>query len=740
MALTPFASANSGHAGSQVCAQCHQVEYDKWKKSHHDLAMQPANDETVLGDFNDAEFSHQGETSRFFREGKRFMVETDGSKGELQTYPVAYTFGITPLQQYLIEFPDGRLQPLGIAWDSRPAQKGGQRWYHLYPDEQMDYRNPLHWTGHNQTWNYQCAECHSTGLEKKYDLTTDSYQTAWQEVNVGCEACHGPASRHVTWAEAKARGEKLATPENYGLPVNLKDHDKASWTIDPETYTPRRSQSRTDHTELEVCARCHSRRGQISKTYRHGQSLSDSHRLALLEESLYYPDGQIKDEVFVYGSFSQSKMFSAGVTCSDCHEPHSQKLRADGDAVCSRCHSPEKYANTLHHHHPQTAKAVTCVGCHMPQSKFMVIDERADHSIRIPRPDLSSQLGTPNACNQCHQDQSAEWSAQTLNNWYGEKPRPRHFATALHAGRTNAPDSARKLLSLIGDTTQPAIARATAIDLLHEQAQPENLFTLKRQLADPDPLVRAAAVRYMDTTDLNTRVDALWLLLEDPSRIVRFEVARVLAPVSRGRLPPRFKKQLEPVIEEYIQSQLATAERPESHLNLGLLYVSQGLLQEADDAYRTALRLEPAFIPGYINYADLYRMKGMNEESVGMLQRGLKMAPQDADLHHALGLAQIRTGERAEALRNLQNAAELAAGNSRYSFVYAVALNSMNQRGEAIKVLNATMARHPADRDIMFTLIQFNMEAGEKAKAEQWAKRFRQLWPDDRRSQQNVVE
>ncbi|MCP4287224.1 MAG: tetratricopeptide repeat protein, partial [Gammaproteobacteria bacterium] len=303
-------------------------------------------------------------------------------------------------------------------------------------------------------------------------------------------------------------------------------------------------------------------------------------------------------------------------------------------------------------------------------------------------------------------------------------------------GRTNAPDSARQLLALIGDTSQPAIGRATAINLLQQQAQPEHLFTLKRQLADPDPLVRAAAVSFMDSTDLNTRVDALWLLLDDPVLSVRLEVARVLAPVTRGRLPEKFKKQLEPVIAEYIEAQLVSGERPESHLNLGLLYASQRRMPEAEGAYRTALRLDPGFIPAYVNLADLYRMGGKGAKSLSMLEEGLKRAPESADLHHALGLARIRTGNRDKALVNLQQAAELDSGNSHYTFVYAVALNSMDQRDKAIEVLGIAMDKHPVDPDILITLIQLNLEAGDKQKAQQLAKKFQKLWPKEQRIQQ----
>ena len=191
------------YIGREVCASCHQAETDRWTGSHHDLAMQPANDETVLGDFDGAEFTYAGITSTFFRRDDEFLVRTDGPDGELQEYRIAFTFGAIPLQQYLIEFTAGRYQMLGIAWDSRSSEAGGGRWLHVYGEdgEPITHTDPFHWTGTNQTWNRMCADCHSTNLRKDYDLTGDSYETVWSEIDVSCEACHGPASAHVTWAE-----------------------------------------------------------------------------------------------------------------------------------------------------------------------------------------------------------------------------------------------------------------------------------------------------------------------------------------------------------------------------------------------------------------------------------------------------------------------------------------------------------------------------------------------------------
>jgi cytochrome c553 len=195
--------APAAFIGAEACAGCHAPETERWKTSHHALAMQKASATTVLGDFANATLTHHGVTTTFSRNGEKFMVRTEGPDGAPHDYEIAYTFGVYPLQQYLIAFLSGRYQALGIAWDSRSKDRGGQRWFHLYPDQFLRAGDSLHWTGRDQTWNYQCASCHSTDLKKNYDLAADTYATSWTDIDVACESCHGPGSHHVAWAEAR---------------------------------------------------------------------------------------------------------------------------------------------------------------------------------------------------------------------------------------------------------------------------------------------------------------------------------------------------------------------------------------------------------------------------------------------------------------------------------------------------------------------------------------------------------
>jgi len=725
-------AAGPDFVGSAQCADCHAEETKRWRGSHHDLAMAEADQATVLGDFNDVEFTAHGVTSRFYRKDAGFFVRTDGPDGKLHDYRIAYTFGWYPLQQYLIEFPNGHVQALGIAWDSRKKEEGGQNWFHLYPDERVDHRHPQHWTARDQTWNYQCAECHSTNLKKNYDVGSDSYKTSWSEINVACEACHGPASEHVSWAQAAAQNPDKKADADKGLVVDLSDRDGAAWIIDAETGKPHRSKPRRQQTQIQLCARCHSRRGQIWEDYTYGKPLSDSHRLSLLDEHLYFPDGQIKEEVYVYGSFIQSKMYAAGVTCSDCHDTHSLELRAEGNALCATCHLSTRYDTPTHHYHKTGGDGAACTACHMPQRVYMVNDWRADHSMRVPRPDLSTRLGTPNACNGCHADQSNDWAAGAVARWYPESTqRGPHFGEALQAAANNAPDAANRLLAIAADNARPGIVRASALDRLRATATSQQLFTVQRLLGNDDPLVRGAALRFLEATDVRTRVDQGWPLLDDPDRTVRLEATRLLASLMRQRLPEKFRAQLTRALEEYTQSQQVNADRPESHLNLGLMALAVGDMQQAEQAYRTALRLSPTFSPAYVNLADLYRQQQRDQEGEKILRQGIDAGVDSADLQHALGLLLVREQRLSESLPHLRQAAESAPESARYAYVFALALQKAGDLTQAVNVLQQAAERHPADREILVALITLHRDRGDLLAATAYADQLLQHYPDD---------
>lgn len=716
--------------GGQACASCHATETAAWKTSHHALAMQHATAETMLGDFNNATFTKDGVTSTFFKRGDKFFVNTDGPDGALKDYELSFTFGIQPLQQYLVDFGKGRYQALPIAWDTRPKAEGGQRWFHLYPDQAVHHDSPLHWTGVQQNWNYMCAECHSTKLERNYTPATDSFATSWSEVNVSCEACHGPGSNHVRWAKGEGKpGEDFGG--DHGLVVALTERGGTTWELNPATGNSKRSSPRTTSVELETCAKCHSRRGPIWDQTMPPASISDTHRIALLNDGLYFPDGQIHDEVFEYGSFLQSRMAHAGITCSDCHEPHSAQLRVPGNGVCLQCHEGSKFDVTAHTHHPANTPGSQCASCHMPQRTYMVVDPRRDHSLRIPRPDLSVELGTPNACNTCHTDQDASWAAAAVKNWF-PNPNPgfQAYAHALDAGNKGSPGARPLLMALANDKGQPGIARASALDRIDALPDQQAFADLQALLRDPDPLVRRSASEVYSRLPPQARVD-LFAMLDDPIRDVRISAVLPLAGIPAQQLDVTQISRRDKAVAEYIASQQTNADRPEAHQNLAVLYMALGRVDPAETELQTAIRLDPTFIPSAVTLADLYRASGRDPAGEAVLRAAIARMPQEAAAHGALGLWLVRNRRGDEAMAELKLAAELGGDDPRNAYVYAVALASGGDREQALKILQNALGTHPYHRDSLYAAFAFERDAGDLEAARRYAVTLSQLEPGD---------
>jgi predicted CXXCH cytochrome family protein len=708
-----------------------------WRSSQHKLAMQHATDKTVLGDFENAGFDNFGLRSRFFRQDGKYLVETDGPDGKLATFEVKYTFGVDPLQQYLVEFPDGRLQALSLAWDTRPKEQGGQRWFHLYPNEKIKHDDVLHWTKLNQNWNFMCAACHSTGVHKNYDAANDRFSTTWSEISVGCEACHGQGSRHVGWA----RGQQnwwwpfgRSDDPSKGLSVSFDERHDITWSIDPRTgNATRRIGPARLRKEVETCGLCHARGGAFSEDQIPGRWLSDTHVVSPLTHGLFQPDGQMLDEVYNYASFKQSRMFAAGVTCSDCHEPHSAKLRAQDNGVCLQCHDSDKYADANHHHHDKASQPPSCAACHMPERTYMVVDRRHDHSFRIPRPDLSMKLATSNACNDCHADKTAEWAASAIERWYGPTRKGlQNYAEAFEAAWAGRPDASALLEKIAGDRGVPAFARAGALTELAPRLSSSNVNVAREGLSDPDPMVRIGAL------DILERVSAFQVwplaapLLSDPIQGVRTKTAMLLASVPRDDQPAADRDRFDRAAAEFIAAQRLNADRPEAHSALGNFYTRRRLTSEAESEYITALKLSPQFAPAAINLADLYREVKRDGDGERVLRAAIDASPRDAGLHHVLGLVLTRLKRGDEAIAELHRAADLEANRARYLYVYAVALHSAGRGDEAIAALKEYSNKQAEDRDILLAVITFSRDAGDLDTALEYGKRLVQVAPNDR--------
>jgi predicted CXXCH cytochrome family protein len=697
----------------QQCRGCHSEQMKDWQGSHHQLAMQEANAETMLGDFNNVTFKAQNETTRFSRKDDGFWVNTPGIDGKNADFKVAYTFGIAPLQQYLIEVGEGRLQALGVAWDTER-----NRWFHLYPGQGVNFKNPLHWSKPSQNANFMCVECHTTGYKRNFDAAKNTFDSQWNSLGVGCQACHGPASNHLEWTAKK--GDLI----HAGFAVDLKDKDAT--------------------VEIETCARCHSRRAPLGDGYTVGKRLMDDYLPSPLTRELYALDGKIKDEVFEHGSFAQSKMLDKGVRCSNCHNPHSTELKAPGNGVCLQCHNTagktsvtgvdgkglqaKNYDSIEHTRHTPGQPGSQCVDCHMPGKFYMGNDFRHDHSFSIPNPERAKKLGTPDACMTCHQGKAGDKVTEQFKLWNtattAQAPR---YDESLWLIRNGQPGAAQALYEQLQRSNLPAIQRATLLAELPLYSSEQALKLATKDLSNPAPQVRESAVRAISAfLPPPERAPLLTPLLDDPVKAVRIVAARDLLSVARNGLGST-QANWNAAIAEYEAVQKSLAERAESNLNLAMLYQASGRNDEVESLLRTALKRDPDFYPALVTLVQWLEANGRGQEAQTLLAQSLKEHPDTALLQHTQGLALVRAGQSAQAMPALRKAAQLEPQNAQYGYVLAVALHDSGKVDEACEELERLLNVQPANRNARLSLIQYYLDNGQEPKAQVLLQRWKKM-------------
>jgi tetratricopeptide (TPR) repeat protein len=695
------------YVGSEKCRACHDEAFEKWKGSHHALAMQAARDGTVLGDFGDAAFEHRGKRWRFYRRGEKFLVSAEGPDGQLREYEIAYTFGVEPLQQYLVPFPGGRLQALSAAWDTR-----AKRWFSVYPGrDDIPPGDWLHWTRPGQNWNTMCADCHSTAVRKRYDPGTDSFQTTWSEIAVGCEGCHGPGSLHVAWAQQPAMGRPPV--ENVALVT--------------------RTAGLSNRELVNLCAPCHARRAQFVDQGIPGGELLDRYLPVTLSPGTFHADGQIREEDFEYHAFLQSRMYASGVGCSDCHDVHSGKLHEQGNALCNRCHRADTYDAPAHHFHKREwngkpSAGALCVSCHMPGQNFMVVHFRRDHSMRVPRPDVSQAVASPDACSAsgCHSDKQARWISARYDAWWGKTHEP-HYGTILAAGRTGDPAAEADLVRLSQDQLLPEISRATALELLGAYGSEASVAALEKALADPDPMIRRTAASRVRPADPARFVRILSPLLEDPVRAVRAEAAARLAEVPSSLVGESQRESWRVALREYVEAQLYTSDMPSGPFNLGNLYANQGRTSDAEAQYRRAIALDGKAYMAKANLALLIARVGRLDEAEQLLREAQATQPRDATIAFNLGLLLAERGKRGDAEEALRAALAADPGMAPAAYNLAVMVGDRSPR-KAVELARKAASRAPGETRYGWTLAFFQSRAGDLDGAVATLERL--LWTD----------
>ncbi|MFK7899003.1 MAG: cytochrome c3 family protein [Myxococcota bacterium] len=714
------------YVGKAACVACHPEQGKRFQGSHHDRAMDHARRDRIAAPFAGETLVEGGRRWKFIQEAEQFWVELVEGRSPARRLRVEYTFGVSPLQQYLVERERGRFQALPAAWDARPKSEGGQRWFSLNEGAEAPVGDALHWDALAYNWNSQCASCHSTALKKNYSEAEDAFKTAYAEIDVACEACHGPGAAHQ------------ADPE-IALPVSYESFGESRWTREEGQRIASRSAPLRADQELDVCGGCHARRSPLREDLSEGMPLLDAYRPSLMEPGLYFEDGQIQEEVYVWGSFLQSRMHAAGVRCSDCHDPHSLSLRREGNALCGGCHAPEVFDVRAHHGHSEPGEGTECISCHMPERTYMGVDARGDHAFPVPRPRLNAALGAPQICATCHSGKSAAWAAEAIERGkVGGRAAGRlagvHWSEALVAGEAPR-DDPRRWLEIATDARTPEWVRASAWARYAEEAEgAPPLDFLEPRFRAAGSLERLGLIELARRLEAAPRLALLVPLLEDEARAVRVAAAEALTDLPAAQLPPAARSALGRGQREYRIAQEANAERPEAQVNLAGLALAYGETDRARAALERALRVAPYFVPAHVNLADLDRALGRDAAALERLRTSATLAPEDGSVRYALGLALHRTGQKQEALVELEQASQAAPLDPRFRLAYALSLHGAGRSEEAIAGLAEAVRAGAANADVYQAWASLLRDGGELKRARTVANAWLAALPGDARA------
>lgn len=676
----------------QDCIACHQQQLSDWSESDHAKAMAPATKETVLANFNDASISHFSQSAKFFSQNNAYIMEINEA-GKKTAYTIAFTFGHYPLQQYLTETENGRYQVLPFAWDSRTIAEGGQRWYPNYALEDVKPNDRLHWKQALQNWNGMCADCHSDGLKRNYSITTNTFETEYDNINVGCQSCHGKMPEH---SQQKAATNSLSKQDTQQiLSWFLKEGDSVARLVNSDNQAASKQQKHNRQEFMDNCFACHSLRSPLTDGIEANTAFLDQFSPSLLLPNLYFADGQIKEEVYVYGSFLQSKMFAEGVTCLDCHNAHTMKIKTQGNGLCLQCHNSEVYQQQAHIQHPFDSNGGQCVNCHMPETTYMGVDARRDHSFVIPRPHVSSTYNTPNACTQCHQDKDNNWAATHIKSWYKKPSELAHKDEQFLRLQSQYYLPVNELLALANDPQLSVIKRATVLGFLPYVVQQLDDKTAQQWIKSEEPLIRLAIAQQGQLMPESERLRTYATLLNDPLKAIRIAAARNLIGVNMQQ--STILQQAFTELNHYDEN---NSWRGEGNINRSLSYAAQGEISKSIDALKHAIHVDPYFEAAYINLAENYRMQKQAVLENKVLLAGITANPKSATLHYAIGMRDIRAGNKHQAIKAFKQAMDIEPSNPQFAYLYFLALDSVGNTSKALSLLERSIAHYNGNRQL----------------------------------------
>jgi tetratricopeptide (TPR) repeat protein len=690
------------YAGSSSCVPCHREVFDKWQPSNHALAERSLDASVDRSAFDPMKTFHVGSVkTQVSSDGETFQVDTLGLGGTNKIHSIERVIGHEPLRQFLVDQGRGKLQAMDVSWDPHRMD-----WFNVYGDEDRTSGEWGHWTGRGMNWNSMCAGCHNTRLRKNYDAEQDAYHTAMAEMSVGCESCHGPLKNHVQYYQHPPEGEEPP-------PVHLGKRD-------PQQV-------------LNTCGSCHSRRTELTGDFLPGEPFLDHYSLVVPDASeIYYPDGQVREENYVYTSFLSSRMHHAGVHCLDCHDPHSNKTILPGNALCMRCHSGGYPGSPViepgaHMFHAAETPGGRCVDCHMPQTTYMQRHPRRDHGFTIPDPLLTRELGIPNACNRCHEDQTTDWAVEFTQAWYGDRlDRPtRERARWVAAARSAREGTHRPMLAMLRDDLTQPFWKAVAARMLDiwwfEDGVSQAL--VEASLAE-DALIRSQVAIAMGPAAQAKHPaisKALNDLLEDPVRSVRVNAAWAL----RGELKPTSLAGQE--LEHFLNLHL---DQPSGQMQKGAWYLAKGDVGSALKRYEQAVRWDPNSAPLRHELGVIASMSGDPQRALKEMQEACRLDPTEGEYFYKLALAWNELGRNDQVMQSLLKAVEVNPDHSRAWYNLGLAYHGKGQQEDALRSLIRGESANPFDPEIPYARATILLEMGRLEEAQRAARRCLEITPN----------
>lgn len=696
-------SSKNSYVGDQSCKECHKREYQEWQQSHHFMSMLPANDSTVKGDFNNITFKGDGVTSRFFKKDNIFYINTEGEDGKNHDFEVKFTFGVIPLQQYLIQFPSGRLQVPRLSWDTKK-----NKWFNQYAGQKIPSHDWLHWTENSQNWNTMCAVCHSTNLRKNYDVHADKYKTSYSVINVSCESCHGAGKLHVDFAKSGDYIKGNKKEEGYSKIISGNNPTE----------------------QLNKCAPCHALITEVSSSHIDSKEIMDNYIPQIPDTQNFYADGQVNNEDYNYTSFLQSKMHGMGVKCSDCHNPHSAKLKRVGNLTCTQCHVQNKYDTPSHTFHKKENIGSKCVSCHMPGKVYMGNDLRHDHFFRVPRPDLSVRYGMPNACGSCHKDKSNKFLAESVVKWYGPK-RKYHFSDDLIPGSKLDKNSEAHLIHLINNKTVPAIIKATAAFYLGSIPTQTSLNSLLKCLDSKDAQVRYRALRSLSNFPTSGWIKAVGSLLTDKVRAVRIAAADLYITIPVEQIPTQYAAAFALANKELKSYLTYQTDFSTGNVMLADYYFKLQDYNNAEKFYLRGLKKDSNMNYALLNLSTVYNIVGKNDEALNSLEKAIKNDPKNERIYYNMALIYNEIGNKEAAEKSFSKSIELKSTNPRVYYNYGLILNENKKFKEAVAVLQKGLTINPSATELLYALTFVHIQTKNIDKALQTAMKLKQLDPNN---------